>query len=253
MTKTILITGASSGFGEACARKYAQHGYTLILGARSIDKLEALKNELGATNIFVAALDVCQANSIDDFFNSIPEAYQNIDIVINNAGLALGLEPAYEANLDDWETMINTNIMGLVRVTRKVIPGMVERNRGHVINIGSVAGSWAYPGGNVYGSTKSFVQQFSRNLRADLLGKHVRVTNIEPGLSETNFSVVRMKGDQEKAANVYEGTKPLSAEDIADIVFWTSTVPEHVNINALEVMPTCQAWGPFSINRDMQN
>ncbi len=171
--------------------------------------------------------------------------------MINNAGLALGLEPAHEANLRDWETMVETNILGLLRVTRQLLPGMVTRNAGHIINIGSTAGSWPYPGGNVYGATKSFVQMFSRQLLADLLGKRIRVTNIDPGLAETEFSEVRFKNNKEKAKKLYENTQPLTAGDIANIVHWVTSVPAHVNINTLEVMPVCQAWGPLQIDKEM--
>ncbi len=247
---TVLITGASSGFGEACARKYASKNYNVILASRNIEKLEQIKSQLSSTT-FVHTLDVSEQRSIDTFHNNIPAEFKDVDILINNAGLALGLEPAHEANLEDWETMIDTNIKGLVRVTRAFLPGMVSRNTGHIVNVGSIAGSWPYPGGNTYGSTKAFVQQFSRSLRADLLGKSIRVTNIDPGLAETNFSLTRMKGDKQKADGVYSNTQPLIAEDIADIIFWTTSVPKHININALEVMPTCQAWGPLSISRDM--
>lgn len=247
---TVLITGASSGFGEACAKKYAENNYNVILASRNIQKLTEIKLQL-PSNVFTHALDVREQPSIDYFFEHIPTEFQDIDILVNNAGLALGLEPAHEANLEDWETMIDTNIKGLVRMTRKFLPGMVKRNSGHIVNIGSIAGTWPYPGGNTYGSSKAFVQQFSRSLRADLLGRSIRVTNIDPGLAETNFSVTRMKGDQERAENVYQNTQPLVAEDIADIVFWTTSVPKHVNINALEVMPTCQAWGPLNIDREM--
>lgn len=252
MTKTVLITGASSGFGEACAKRFAKNGYRLILAARRFDKLESLQKMLSdQCDIFIHALDVSSKQSIETFFSALSEPFSKIDVLINNAGLALGLNAAHEANLDDWETMIDTNIKGLVRVTRHVLPSMVKNNSGHIVNLGSIAGTWPYPGGNVYGSTKSFVQQFSRSLRADLLGKAIRVTNIDPGLAETNFSVVRMKGDTDKAANIYENTEPLVAEDIANIIFWVCSVPNHVNINSLEVMPTCQAWGPLSVDREM--
>jgi NADP-dependent 3-hydroxy acid dehydrogenase YdfG len=253
MNKVVLVTGASSGIGEATARKFAEQGFAVILAARSEDKLTALAKSLQPlTDVYAARLDVSDSASIDAFFEKLPEAFQPIDVLVNNAGLALGLEPAHEANLDDWETMVQTNIMGLLRVTRRVLPGMVERNTGHVINIGSTAGNWPYPGGNAYGATKAFVQQFSRGLRADLSGKPIRVTNIEPGMCETNFSNVRFKWDTEQASKVYQGTQPLSAGDIADIVFWVNSVPPHVNVNTLEVMPVCQTWGPFAISRDME-
>ncbi len=254
MSQVIFITGASSGFGEACARRFSASGRPLLLAARSLDKLKSLADELKTRSpVHVAALDVTDLNSIDRFLSDLPEEFSQIHTLINSAGLALGLEPAYEANLEDWETMIETNVKGLVRVTRQILPGMVERNSGHIINIGSTAGSWPYPGGNVYCATKSFVQQFSKTLRADLLGKKIRVTNIDPGMAETNFSNVRMKGDNQKADNVYAGTKPLAAEDIAEIIHWVTSVPSHVNINSMEVMPICQGWGPLAVNRDMES
>ncbi len=253
MNKTVLVTGASSGFGEACATLYADKGYKVIMGARNLNKLLTLQSQMPHPDkITCAALDVRSPEAIDQFFDALPKAFRDIDILINNAGLALGVEPAQYADLDDWETMIDTNIKGLVRITRKVLPRMVDRNTGHIVNIGSMAASWAYPGSNAYGGTKAFVQQFSRGLRADVLGKNIRVSNIEPGLANTNFSRVRLKGNQEKADAVYEGTKPLSAQDIADIVYWTTSVPNHVNINAVEIMPTCQAWGPLAIARGME-
>jgi len=180
----------------------------------------------------------------------LPVEYRDIDILLNNAGLALGLEPAYAADLDEWETMVDTNIKGLLYMTRLILPGMVARKKGHIINIGSIAGSWPYPGGNAYGATKAFVQQFSRNLRADLRGTGIRVTNIEPGLAESEFSVVRFGGDHDKAAKVYEGTQPLTPADIAETVFWTASRPAHVNINSVEVMPVCQTWDNFAISRN---
>ena len=250
MAKTILITGASSGFGEACARKFSNPDYSLVLVARNINKLTQLATELGENcSVYVAKLDVTDAKAIGHFFSELPQKHQYIDILVNNAGLALGLEPAHKASINDWEKMVDTNIKGLIQVTRQVLPRMVAKNSGHIINIGSIAGTWPYPGGNVYGATKSFVQQFSRSLRADLLGTQIRVTNIDPGMAETNFSNVRMKGDENKAKKVYEGTKPLTASDIADIIYWTTSVPAHVNINTVEVMPTCQAWGPLSVDR----
>jgi NADP-dependent 3-hydroxy acid dehydrogenase YdfG len=252
MNRTILITGASSGFGEACARTFATPGNRLILAARSLDKLETLATQLThADAVHSIKLDVTDAGVIHQVLSKLPEPFRKTDILINNAGLALGLEPAHQACLEDWETMIDTNIKGLVRMTRAILPGMVDRNRGHIINIGSVAASWPYPGSNTYGATKAFVQQFSRSLRSDVLGKHIRVTNIEPGLADTNFSTVRMKGDKNKADQVYAGTQPLTAKDIAEIILWVTSVPAHVNINSLEVMPTCQAWGPLMVNRDM--
>lgn len=254
MTQTVCITGASSGFGEACAHRFAQSGRPLILAARNLERLEMLADEIkGRSPVYVAALDVTDPDSIHTFFANLPKEFQQIHTLINNAGLALGIEPAHAAELQDWETMIDTNCKGLVRITRKVLPGMVERNSGHIINIGSIAGNWPYPGGNVYCATKAFVQQFSRALRADLLGRQIRVTNLEPGMAETNFSNVRMKGDNQKADAVYQGTKPLVAADIAEIIHWITSVPPHVNINSLEVMPICQAWGPLAVDRGMES
>jgi len=252
MSKVILITGASSGFGEAIARRFAQDGATLILAARNLEKLSILAAELSPLcAVHAARLDVKDPESVTTFFASLPLAFKPIDVLVNNAGLALGLEPAHQADFSDWETMIDTNITGLLRVTRAVLPQMVERNSGHIINIGSTAGNWPYPGGNTYGATKAFVQNFSRALRADLLGKKIRVTNIEPGMSETNFSNVRFKGDNVKADQVYKGTKPLGADDVAEIIHWVNAMPAHVNINTLEVMPTCQAWSALAVNRSM--
>ncbi|MFL0801958.1 MAG: SDR family NAD(P)-dependent oxidoreductase [Agarilytica sp.] len=252
MTKTVLVTGASSGFGEACVKTYALQGYKVVMGARNLSRLTDINRQLpDPSNTVFAPLDVRDKTSIEHFFDAIPEPFRDIDILVNNAGLALGVEPAQDADWDDWETMIDTNIKGLARITRKVLPEMVARNSGHIVNIGSMAASWPYPGGNAYGASKAFVQQFSRGLRSDVLGKQIRITNIEPGLANTNFSKVRLKGDQEKADDVYQNTQPLVAEDIANIVHWVTSVPAHVNINNLEVMPTCQAWGPLMISRDM--
>ncbi len=252
MKKCVLITGASSGFGEACARRFAAEGHDLVLCARRTERLESLAASLqsGGSVVF-RALDVTQSEQVDRFLDNLPESHRNIDVLVNNAGLALGLEPAFEADLEDWETMVDTNIKGLIRMTRRILPGMVERRRGHIVNIGSVAGNWPYPGGNAYGATKAFVQQFSRNLRCDLLGTPIRVSNIEPGMAETEFSLVRLNGDAGKASSVYENTQPLSAEDIAEIIFWVTALPAHVNINTLEVMPVCQAWAPFAVDRTL--
>lgn len=249
MRQTVLITGASAGFGEACARKYGGQGNRLILAARRLEKLELLQGQLPETECHLLQLDVRDRNDVAEALSSLPEPFREVDILINNAGLALGLSPAQETDLNDWETMVDTNIKGLMYCTRQILPGMVQRQRGHIINIGSVAGRTAYPGANVYGATKAFVKQFSDNLRSDLLGTPVRVTNIEPGLSETEFSLVRFNGDAERAAEVYKGTQPLTAKDIAGIVHWVTSLPPHVNINSLEVMPVCQAWGPFAIHR----
>ncbi len=252
MKKTILITGASSGFGEACARKYRGPQTRLILAARRLDKLETLQQELSDTESLVLQLDVRDRKGVAETLAGLPEPFQDVDILINNAGLALGLEPAHEADLDNWETMVDTNIKGLMYCTRQILPGMVKRQRGHIVNIGSVAGSTPYPGGNVYGATKAFVKQFSSNLRSDLHGTPIRVTNIEPGLAETEFSIIRFNGDAERAAEVYQGTQPLTADDIAEMVYWVTSLPPHININRLEVMPVCQVWAPFSICRQKE-
>lgn len=250
MNKTALITGASSGFGAACAHALARSGWRLILTARRSDALAQLQAELAPlTPVHVITLDVRDRDGVAAAFVSLPADFAEVDLLVNNAGLALGLEPAHRASLDDWETMVDTNIKGVMYCTRAILPGMVARNRGHVVNIGSVAGSWPYPGGNVYGASKAFVQQFSRNLRADLLGSAVRVTNIEPGMAETEFSKVRFKGDDQKAHRVYAGTEPLLPEDVAEIVVWVATLPARVNINCVEVMSVCQSWGPLAVHR----
>lgn len=249
--QTIFITGASAGFGAACARKLARPGNRLVLAARRLEKLQLLQQELSEIcPVHPVQLDVRDYGSIKSVLENLPEPFREIDILINNAGLALGLEPAHDVNLDDWEVMVDTNIKGLMYCTRLILPGMVERNRGHIVNISSTAGAWPYPGGNVYGGTKAFVTQFSRNLRCDLLGTKVRVTCIQPGMAETEFSQVRFKGDEGKAASVYAGAEALTAEDIADTVAWTLDRPEHVNINTLEIMSIDQTWGPFLVNRE---
>ncbi len=249
MKKTVLITGASAGIGAACARKYAGPHTRLILAARRLERLESLQQDLAGTECHLVQLDVRDRKQVAATLANLPAPFREIDILVNNAGLALGLEPAPEADLDKWEQMVDTNIKGLIYCTRQILPGMVERRRGHIVNIGSVAGATPYPGGNVYGATKAFVKQFSNNLRADLLGTPIRVTNIEPGMAETEFSLVRFSGDAKRAAQVYKGAQPLTAIDIADIIYWVTSLPPHININSLEVMPVCQAWGPFSIHR----
>jgi len=247
----VLITGASAGFGAAIARRFAADGARVILTGRRLDRLETLAAELGGLDkALPLAMDVTDRASMETAIAGLPSGFADIDVLVNNAGLALGLEPAHEAVLDEWETMIDTNVRGLVTMTRLLLPGMVERGRGHIINIGSTAGEWPYPGGNVYGATKAFVRQFSLNLRADLVKTGVRVTDIEPGLcGGTEFSNVRFRHDDAKAAAVYEGTDALSADDIADTVFWVASRPAHVNINILQLMPTCQAFGPLAVHR----
>jgi 3-hydroxy acid dehydrogenase/malonic semialdehyde reductase len=250
MAKTILLTGATAGFGQAMARRFAAEGWNLVITGRRTQRLEELKAALAPAEVHTLTFDVRDRGACEQAIKTLPGAFATIDVLVNNAGLALGLEPAQACDLDDWETMIDTNIKGLAYMTRAVLPGMVERNTGHVVNLGSVAGNYPYPGGNCYGGTKAFVNHFSKNLRADLLGTKVRVTNIEPGLCETEFSVVRFKGDKEAADKVYEGTQPITPNDIAECVFWTTNLPAHVNINSLEVMPVQQAFSPFAISRD---
>ena len=244
--RTALITGASAGFGKASAYRLAQDGWQLILVARRLDRLQEIANELGSQVKACIELDVRDADAV---MNSLSPYASEVDLLVNNAGLAVGLDPAWSANLDDWERMIDTNIKGLNYVTRALLEGMVQRGRGHVINLGSIAGTYSYPGANAYGATKAYVERFSMNLRSDLQGTGVRVTNIEPGLAETEFSLVRFKGDSERAKSIYEGTKPLQPEDIAEAIAWSAAQPEHVNINRIEIMPTVQAFGPLPIAR----
>jgi len=245
----VLVTGATTGFGAATARRFARDGALVIASGRRLPLLESLREELGE-RVHPLVLDVRDRAAVAQAIATLPPGFAEIDLLVNNAGLAAGLEPAQQAKLDDWDTMVDTNVKGLMYVTRAVLPGMVERNRGHIVNLGSVAGEFPYPGGNVYGATKAFVYQFSLNLRADLLGTKVRVTDIQPGLSGgTEFSKVRFGGDQAKADGVYRGTTPLSADDVADAIHWVATRPPHVNVNSMQLMPVDQAFAPFAINR----
>ena len=246
---TVLVTGASAGFGAAIARRFVAEGATVIASARRTDRLEALAAELGPRLVPVA-LDVRDPAAVAHLLAGLPDDVAAIDVLVNNAGLALGLEPAHEADLDDWDQMLDTNCKGLVHVTRAVLPGMVERGRGHVVNLGSVAGTYPYPGNNVYGATKAFVHQFSLNLRSDLHGSGVRVTSIEPGMAETEFTTVRFAGDQAKADAVYGGMQPLTADDIAASVLWAVSQPAHVNVNVIELMPVAQSFAPFQVARE---
>ena len=249
MSRTALVTGATAGFGTAIARRLVRDGLRVVIAGRRADRLEALAEELGGA-VLAWPLDVTDAAAVAALPGSLPEGWREIDILVNNAGLALGLDPAQEASLADWDTMVATNVTGLIHLTRAILPGMVERNRGHVVNLGSIAGSYPYPGGHVYGATKAFVKQFTLNLKADLVGTFVRVTDIEPGLcGGTEFSTVRFDGDAARAAKVYEGTEPLTAEDVAEAVGWVVGLPRHVNINRVEMMPTCQGPGSFAIRR----
>ncbi|NGY06298.1 SDR family oxidoreductase [Solimonas terrae] len=244
----VLVTGATSGFGAAIARRFITEGHRVVATGRRRERLEALAAECGE-RLHAVALDVRDRAAVEAMLSGLLPAFAAIDVLVNNAGLALGLKAAHETDMADWERMVDTNIKGLMYVTRAVTPGMVERGRGHVINLGSVAGEWPYPGGNVYGGTKAFVRQFSLNLRADLVGRGVRVSNIEPGMAETEFSLVRYSGDADKAASIYAGTTPLSADDIAETVYWIATRPAHVNINTISLMPECQAFSAFTVKR----
>lgn len=243
-TQTILITGASSGIGAACAKLFARENAKLILAARRLDKLEEKAQELNklyGAEIHLLQLDVCDRSAVESAINNLPPEWSEIDILINNAGLSRGLDKLYEGDFQDWEEMIDTNIKGLLYLTRYVVPGMVQRNRGHIINIGSIAGHQTYPGGNVYCGTKAAVKAISEGLKLDLLGTPMRVTSVDPGMVETEFSEVRFHGDTERAKKVYQGMQPLTADDIADVVFFCATRPAHVNINEVILMPVDQA------------
>jgi 3-hydroxy acid dehydrogenase / malonic semialdehyde reductase len=247
--RVAFVTGASSGFGAAIARRYAGAGVRVIATARRVDRLAGLLDEFGEDLIFVSGLDVRDRAAIEQLVSSLPQPFAEVDVLVNNAGLALGLDPAQDADLDQWEQMIETNCTGLTYVTRAILPGMVARRHGHVVNIGSIAATYPYPGGNVYGATKAFVHQFSLGLRADLHGTRVRVTCIEPGLvGGSEFSEVRFGGDAERAAALYAGTDPLTPEDIAAAVEWVTYQPEHVNVNLLELMPVSQSFGPLPVD-----
>ena len=246
MNKTVLITGASSGIGEGCARKFASQGARLILNARNEAKLEALALELKEkynTECYIMPFDVCNRKAATEAIASLPSEWKSIDILINNAGLAVGVDKEHEGNLEEWDVVIDTNIKALLSMTRLVVPGMVERGCGHIINIGSIAGDAAYPGGSVYCATKAAVKALSDGLRIDLVDTPLRVTNIKPGLVETNFSVVRFRGDQQKADNVYKGIKALSGEYIAEVAYFAASAPEHMQVAEILVMPTNQATG----------
>jgi 3-hydroxy acid dehydrogenase / malonic semialdehyde reductase len=245
----VFVTGASSGFGAAVARRFAADGARVVAAARRVERVNDLAAEFGP-QVLPLELDVRDRAAVDSAVAGLPGEFKAIDVLVNNAGLALGLNPAQEADLDDWDQMIDTNCKGLVYCSRAILPGMVARKRGHVINLGSVAGTYPYPGGNVYGGTKAFVHQFSLNLRSDLHGTGVRVTCVEPGMADTEFSLVRFSGDQTKADNVYAGMQPMTAEDIAESIHWAATMPQHVNVNTLELMATAQSFAPFQVARD---
>ena len=249
-TTTALVTGATAGFGLAICKKLIEAGYKVIGTGRRAARLAELHSQLG-NDFLPLTFDITDLEATKQALNQRPEGWQAVDLLVNNAGLALGLEPAHQADLNDWAQMIDTNVKGLVNITRLVLPEMVARNHGHIINLSSIAGNYPYPGGNVYGGTKAFVTQFSLNLRADLAGTKIRVSNVEPGLcGGTEFSIVRFHGDDEKAAKVYENVQSVQPEDIANIVLWLNQQPEHVNINRIEVMPTAQSFNPLKITKE---
>lgn len=245
----VLMTGATAGFGEAMTRRFVKEGHRVIATGRREDRLAALKSDLGS-GVYTLALDVRSREAVAQAIVSLPSDWSEIDVLVNNAGLAAGVNVTQIADLDDWDAMVDTNIKGLLYMTRAVLPGMVARNRGHIVNIGSTAGSYAYAGGNVYGASKAFVRQFSLSLRADLFGTRVRATDVEPGLSGgTEFSTVRFAGDTEKAARMYENADPLTPEDIAETVYWVTSLPERVNVNAIELMPVSQSFARLAVHR----
>lgn len=252
MSKVVFITGATSGFGRATARRFAEAGWSLILSGRRLERLQALQDELCAkVAVHIAALDVRDAEAVKQVVDDLPHDFKRIHALINNAGLALAPEPAQQVSLQDWHTMIDTNITGLVNVTHAVLPLLLETGKGaSIINIGSVAGAWPYPGGHVYGASKAFVTQFSYNLRCDLIATGVRVTDIAPGIAETEFTLVRTKGNQAASDNLYGNTTPLRAEDIAEQILHVCSLPDHININRLEIVPARQAWAGYAIDRD---
>ncbi len=245
----VFVTGVTAGFGTAIAEKFLAEGHRVVGTGRRQTGLDALTQKFAGV-FYPLRFDVRDREAAERAINSLPEEFRAVDVLVNNAGLALGLEPAWKADLVEWETMIDTNIKGVVICTRLLLPGMVDRNRGHIVNLGSTAAEWPYPGGNVYGATKAFVYQFGLNLRADLFGTAVRVTDIQPGLvGGTEFSLIRFRGDPSRAAAMYEGTQPLMPDDIADAVYWAASRPAHVNINSIQMMPVSQTFGPLPVKR----
>ncbi|WP_105901023.1 SDR family NAD(P)-dependent oxidoreductase [Vibrio gangliei] len=251
MTNIAFITGATSGFGRAAARRFAKDGWSLVLSGRRMERLLELKEELSGVPVHIIQLDVRDDAAVKSAVAELPAEFAQVKALINNAGLALAPQGADKVDLKDWHTMIDTNITGLVNVTHALLPTLIETGAGaSIINVGSIAGQWPYPGSHVYGASKAFVQQFTYNLRCDLLGTGVRVTDIAPGMAETEFTLVRTKGDQAASDSLYNSTTPLTAEDIAENMFYVATLPDHININRMEVMPTRQAWSPFAVDRD---
>lgn len=251
MTSSVFITGATSGFGEACARRFAREGWSLIISGRREERLQALAKELSSqTEVLPIVLDVRDRAAVTHAVDNLPAKFDKLTALINNAGLALGADPAQKCDLDDWDTMVDTNIKGLMYCTRLLLPRLIAHGRGaSILNLGSVAGQWPYPGSHVYGATKAFVEQFSLNLRCDLQGTGVRVSNIEPGLCESEFSLVRFGGDQSRYDKTYAGAEALQPEDIAETIWWMINQPAHINVNSLEIMPVSQAWAGFSVHR----
>jgi serine 3-dehydrogenase (NADP+) len=249
MTQTVLITGATSGFGAAGVRRFAKAGWRVVATGRRADRLKALVEELGAKNVHASVFDIGDEKAMDAALAALPEGFRDIDVLINNAGLALGTAPVPQSALSDWRTMIQTNVIGLVTLTHKLAPTLIAR-KGAIINVSSVAASYPYSGGNVYGGTKAFVTQFTLGLRSDLHGKGVRVTSLEPGMTETEFTVVRTGGDQAASDKLYKGANPMTAEDIADVLFWVATLPPHMNINRIELMPVNQSFAGFQVYRE---
>ena len=249
MTKTALITGATAGFGSAAVRRFANAGWRVIATGRRVDRLKKLVEEFGKDKVFTLAFDMRKPEAIEAALATLPESFRKIDLLINNAGLALGTATAQKADLAQWNQMIETNVTGLVTITHKLLPTLIAQ-KGAVINISSVAASYPYPGGNVYGGTKAFVSQFSLGLRSDVHGTGVRVTSVEPGMAETEFTLVRTSGNQSVSDNLYKGANPMTAENVADTLFWIATLPPHMNINRIEMMPVNQSFSPFQVHRE---
>lgn len=248
MSKTVFITGATSGFGRSSVERFANAGWRVIAAGRRADRLQKLVDEFGADKVHAAAFDIRDAAAMDAALAELPKNFRDVDLLINNAGLALGTAPAQNCDLEQWNTMIDTNVRALVTLTRKLLPSLIER-KGAIINISSVAASYPYPGGNVYGGTKAFVVQFSLGLRSDLHGTGVRVTCVEPGMAETEFTLVRTKGDQQASDKLYHGANPMTGNDIADTLLWIANLPPHMNINRIELMPVNQSFSPFQVYR----
>jgi len=249
MTQTVMITGATSGFGAAGVRRFAKAGWRVVATGRRTDRLKAFVEEFGANSVHAAAFDIGDEKAMDAALAALPEGFRDVDVLINNAGLALGTAPAPQASLSDWRTMIQTNVIGLVTLTHKLVPTLIAR-KGAIINVSSVAASYPYTGGNVYGGTKAFVTQFTLGLRSDLHGKGVRVTSLEPGMTETEFTLVRTGGNQTAHDALYKGAHPMTPEDMADTLFWIASLPPHININRLEVMPVNQSFAGFQVFRE---